>query len=275
MKIARVFSRKTNMTPIDDLVFFKEPPMLTLPEIDEVHVSCTFTYDKDKAEYLADQWSRVGVPVKLGGPAYGDYTKEFISGRYLKHGVTITSVGCPNKCWYCSVWKRAGNVKELAIKDGYIIQDDNLLATSESHFLKVIEMLRKQKEKIQFCGGLEAKIIKEWHVEQIKTLKLESMFFAYDTPDDYDPLIEAGELLKRYDIGLRKRIPRAYVLIGYPKDTMDMAQHRLYKTLQAGFIPFAMLYKNEKGEENKEWKKIQRQWDRMGIICSNYPEFFK
>lgn len=56
MKIARVFPRKTNATPDDELVFFGPPPLLILPEIDEVHVSVTFTYDRPKAEELAEDW---------------------------------------------------------------------------------------------------------------------------------------------------------------------------------------------------------------------------
>ena len=52
MKIARVFPRKTAATPSDELVFFEQPPMLTLPEIDEVHVSVAFTYDIKRAEVL-------------------------------------------------------------------------------------------------------------------------------------------------------------------------------------------------------------------------------
>lgn len=69
MRIARVFPRRTSATPNDELVFFGPPPMLALPEIDEVHVSVTFTYDKAKAEQLAKDWEWVGVPVKVGGPA--------------------------------------------------------------------------------------------------------------------------------------------------------------------------------------------------------------
>lgn len=46
MKIARVFPRRTSMTPTDDLAFVDcQPPMLTLPEINEVYVSVAFTCD--------------------------------------------------------------------------------------------------------------------------------------------------------------------------------------------------------------------------------------
>lgn len=112
MKIARVFPRKTNATPDDDLTFFGPPPMLILPEIDEVHVSVTFTYDKPKAEELAEDWRWAGVPVKLGGPAYDDPASgEFVPGRYIKNGRTITSRGCNNRCWFCSAWRREGKLR--------------------------------------------------------------------------------------------------------------------------------------------------------------------
>ena len=70
--IARVFPRNTAATPADDLVFFDIPPLLGLPAIDAVHISVCFTWDRKKAESLAYQWEAVGVPVKIGGPAYDD-----------------------------------------------------------------------------------------------------------------------------------------------------------------------------------------------------------
>lgn len=52
MRIARVFPRRTNATPTDALAFVGDPPMLALPAVDEVHVSCTFTYDRAEAEFV-------------------------------------------------------------------------------------------------------------------------------------------------------------------------------------------------------------------------------
>ena len=76
------------------MVFFGAPPLLILPEIDEVHISVAFTYDKEKAEYLADAWEVVGVPVKIGGPAYDDPADgPFIPGMYVKKGAVFTSRG--------------------------------------------------------------------------------------------------------------------------------------------------------------------------------------
>ena len=36
-------------------------------------------------------WRQVGVPVKIGGPAYNEHGGDFVPGRYLKKGYVITS----------------------------------------------------------------------------------------------------------------------------------------------------------------------------------------
>ena len=67
--IIRVFPRLTSYTPIDEYAFVGMPPFPSMiPEHDEVHISCTFTWDMDYAEELAFQWEGVtNKPVKLGG----------------------------------------------------------------------------------------------------------------------------------------------------------------------------------------------------------------
>jgi len=267
MKIARVFPRITNATPNDDYTFYDAPGMF-LPPIDEVHVSVTFTYDLPKAEWLAKQWERI-APVKIGGPALDEPGGEFIPGRYLKPGYVITSRGCPNKCWFCSVWRREGSkIRELEIKDGNLIQDDNLLSCSDGHIKAVFEMLKRQKYgRPEFTGGLEAAKLKDWHIEELIKVKPSQMFFAYDTPDDLEPLIEAGRKLGKTVLS-KGHILRAYVLIGWPKDTFEEAEKRLWQTVKLGFMPMAMLYKNKHGEVDKEWQKFQRLWARPAIVAS-------
>ena len=268
--VARVFPRKTSMTPDDDLVFINvPPPRLILPEVDEVHVSVAFTWDMKRAEGLAKEWEMVGVPVKIGGPAFNVPGDDFKPGMYLKKGCVITSRGCPNRCWFCEVPKREGyKLRELPVENGWNVMDDNLLACSEDHIREVFEMLERQAHRPVFTGGLEAKILKPWHVELMRKVKTERVYFAYDTPDDYDPLVEAGKLLKQNGFGIETHKVGAYVLIGYPKDTFEKAEKRLRETIQAGFMPYAMLYRDKKGETDKEWRKFQREWCRPQIVAT-------
>lgn len=270
MIIARVFPRKTKASPDDDLAYFGTPGLFP-PQVDEVHVSVTFTWDLPYAENLAYEWERI-APVKIGGPATGEKGREFEPGKYIKPGYVITSRGCPNQCWFCSVWKRDGNINTLPITEGWNVLDDNLLACPDEHIKAVFEMLGKQKQRAEFTGGLEAARLKEWQARELYKLNPKQMFFAYDTPNDLEPLFEAGKLLKKVGFSPvpKGRILRAYVLCGYPGDTFDKAEKRLYETMDAGFMPMAMLFRNETCDTKKEWRKFQRQWARPAIIMSNH-----
>lgn len=267
-RIARVFPRITNATPCDEYTFYAEPGLF-LPEIDEVHISVTFTYDLPKADQLEKLWRNV-APVNIGGPALGEEYKlgEFIPGMYVKPGYVITSRGCPNagtgKCWFCSEPK--GPI-ELEIKEGNNVLDPNLLACSDAHVKKVFEMLKIQKYgKPMFTGGLDAERLKDWHVEELFKLKPKEMFFAYDTPDDYEPLLEAGKKLLQAGFTTASHTLRCYVLIGWPKDTFEQAEQRLMDTINAGFVPMAMLYRDKQGKVSKEWKRFQRFWARPATV---------
>ena len=262
MKIIRVFPRRTKATPTDELAHVGYPTLFA--EADEVHVSVTFTWDIPYAEKLAKAWEVV-APVKMGGPAMGTKGEDFVSGKYLKPGYTITSRGCPNKCWFCSVWKRDGDIRELPIVEGWNILDDNLLACSAEHIKDVFKMLNGLVYPAEFTGGLEAKRLRQWHVDELVKLEPKSLWFAYDTPDDWEPLVEASELLISH---WNHRVLRCYVLIGYPKDTFDDAEKRLRQVGSLGFCPMAMLYNGRAKGVDKEWKRFQKYWARPTSIMA-------
>ena len=268
--IARVFPRRTKATPQDEYTFTDEPGLFVPEDIDEVHISVAFTWDIPKAERLALAWERI-APVSVGGPAYNRPGAEFTPGMYLRDGYVITSRGCPNKCWFCQVWRREEGLKELDIHDGWNILDDNLLACSESHIRAVFAMLKRQKHRAEFTGGLEAKLLKSWHVELIRDLKPRQLFFAYDTLDDWEPLINAARLMSEGGC-LNRTLCRCYTLIGYPNDTMEDAERRLTQVLSLGMFPMAMLWRDEKGETDAGWRRFQRLWARPAIIAMRAKE---
>ncbi len=267
MKIIRVFPRRTNATPIDPLAYYGPPDLFA--EADEVHISVAFTWDLPEAEKLARQWHSV-APVRVGGPATGEPGGEFVPGRYLKPGYVITSRGCPNRCWFCSVWKREGDVRELPIRDGWDVLDDNLLACSDDHIQRVFLMLHRVKaggHRILFTGGFEAARLRTWHVTLLRDLKPRRIFFAYDTPDDLEPLWEAGRMLLGAGFTTTSHALRCYVLIGYRGDTFEKAEKRLRESIDAGFMPMAMLYRDTKYDVDPEWRRFQIQWARAAIIA--------
>lgn len=267
-KIIRIFPRRTNATPDDEDIRIKTTPALW-DEADEIHISVAFTWDIPWAEWAAVQWQHV-APVKLGGPAFNEPGGDFVPGMYMKKGYVITSRGCPNRCWFCQVPRREGyQLRELPVTDGWILTDDNLLACSDRHIDEVFSMLDRQPHRPQFTGGLEAKLLTPNTAVRLKSLRPEAMFFAYDTPDDLEPLQQAGSFLLSAGFTRESHVLRCYVLIGYKGDTIEKAEARMKQTYEAGFMPMAMLFRDKKGDYSQSWKQFQRQWANPIITACN------
>jgi hypothetical protein len=290
VRIARVFPRRTNATPRDPLSFYPTDregldyataaPGMWPPEVDAVHVSVTFDWDLEAAQWLVEAWEHV-APVTIGGPHFdrkAKTTPPFAPGAYLKPGCVITSRGCPNairqpgapkKCWFCLV--QPGPV-ELPITEGWNVMDDNLLACSERHVLAVFDMLRRQKEQPQFTGGLEAALLTPALAEAMRSSRPKQFFFAFDTPDDWEPLVRAAEMCWKAGFTKASHALRCYVLCGWPKDTMDAADARMRQVLSLGILPMAMLYRDRHGRKNPAWQHFQNVWVRPHIVASKLAE---
>jgi hypothetical protein len=258
----RVFPRRTSYTPVDPLSFIGDPPLFR-PEAEEVHVSCTFTWDIEEALRLQDAWSRYYPVVKIGGPAFNAEGDAFVPGRYVRPGITITSRGCPYRCPWCFVPKREGGLRTLDVQPGNVVADNNLLASPEDHQKVVFQMLEDQR-RIVFSGGLDARLLKEWHVDWIRRndRHIKELWFAADT-DNMKHLERAGRRLK----WLRPRKKRCYVLIGFFGEEVENAERRLQYVYDLGFWPFAQFYRGP-GEQERTavWADLQRHWSRPGLF---------
>ena len=165
--LIRVFPERTKWTPSDALAFVGDPPLPAFrpaATASPVHVSATFTWQRPEAERLREAWAEHYVNVEVGGPAFDDPGAAFVPGRYVKLGVSITSRGCPKRCPWCFVPKREGQIRELEIQPGWILQDNNLLGCSRGHVEQVFDMLREQRRGCVFAGGLDATLLRPWHV---------------------------------------------------------------------------------------------------------------
>ena len=108
----------------------------------------------------------------------------------------------------------------------------------------------------------------EWIQDHRRELKPKQMFFANDTMDDLEPLRWAGWMLKQAGFTTTSHALRAFVLTGWPADTFEAAALRMKQTVDAGFLPMAMLYRNKSGHRLREWQKWNRQWARPSIAAS-------
>ncbi len=262
----RVFPVRNHWTPTDDGAFVGEPPALSdrfamLDKSRPVCVSVTFTWHKAMAEQIAAGWRVHFRDVRVGGPAFEDAGGEFTPGMFLKAGCTITSRGCPKKCGWCSVPKREGAIRELTIKPGYIVQDNNLLACSEKHLRAVFDMLREQGRSVSFNGGLDKHFLKEWHRELFDSVPINEMWFACDVFADLPQMERVARIFSGYSPDKL----RCYTMIGYDTETPEEADWRCDFVHKLGFKPFCQLFQPIDAPlkvYNQRWREVHRKWAR-------------
>lgn len=252
-----IVPNKTSFTP--DHAESRYPYMFD-PHQGEAEISVVFTWHKKQAERMADAWRDWGWTVKVGGPAYDDPGGEFITNQYTKQGVVITHRGCCRNCSWCYVPKREGKIRCLEIKEGNILQDNNILACPKSHQRKVFDMLRKQKN-VSLRGGIDARLLTDWAIEQIRSLHLFDLWTAYDSQEN-DKSIETIRRLRK--AGIPQDKIRCYVLVGF-NDTQEQSEARCLDVLNNGGMPFAQLYDQIKTDDLKGWKRLARKWSRPAI----------
>ena len=268
--ILRVFPARTSYTPDDNMAFIGMPPMpILIPEHDEVHISCTFTWDMVLCEELAYQWEgATNKPVRLGGPAYGSPAEDFTPGMYTKRNVVFTTRGCNNNCPWCCVPKIEGRLRELSeIQPGNIIQDNNFLQASQLHKIRVFEMLKKQRGTC-FKGGLQADLVDHHFIDGIRDLSISELLLACDTDARLPEFKRACRMLA--SAGFSREKIKCYVLIrpDMKKDQeleMERAEQRLAAVYEAGAMPFAQLYRDfseEKTVYPSAWNAFARMWQR-------------
>lgn len=272
MKIIRVFPRRTHATPKDDLVFIGDPPF-DLPDADEIHVSCTFTWDIEQAKRLQRLWG-VFYTTKIGGPAFGDVGDTFEPGKYLKKGYVITSRGCPKLCEYCLVPQREGKLKLLQIKDGFNILDNNLLACPRDHIEAVLDMLERQPEPAKFTGGLDVSLMKNWFIDRLLELRLKIVYIAYDHPKQ-QRIIErvVKTILDKagWSEGTARTKLGCYTLVGFNGDSLEAARERLEWVTTQKILAYPMYYQPPGDilrKPSRAWYNLMRTYLRPWIRYS-------
>jgi len=246
-------------------------PDLFRPDVDEVHISCSFSWDIERCQQLVYEWSEYYPVVKLGGPAWWNGDSEFVAGRYVKKGITFTSRGCDFNCPWCLVPKKEGKFRELPnIAIGNVIQDNNILFSNDNHLRKVFSMLKTQRA-IRFLGGLDCRLLKDWHIEELQGLRIRELWLSFDSWDRRKHIIKAVEKLRK--VGFNRNKIRCYVLAGF-NEPIQKAEGRLRLAYEVGALPFIQVYQpidNKKrmaGEKLRQDNLFVRQWSRPAIIKS-------
>ena len=254
-------------------------------EGDPAYVSAVFSWNKQKAYMRCVYYKSLGYHVRCGGQAvamnqymFDDFDTSGSINALSHHNpdAVFTSRGCIRNCSFCLVPKLEGALYELDEWDVKpIICDNNLLATSQAHFDKVIDRLVESGLKgIDFNQGLDARILTDHHAMQLARLPKDTF-----TRLAFDNIASERLYLKAFDkltkAGVRPSQIRTYVLIGY-KDTPEDAEYRLEKVRSLGALPSPMRYQPIDAEKRNcyvddNWtedllKKYTRYYSRLNYF---------
>ncbi len=244
-----------------------------------LYLSVVFSWHLKKAEEMARAHKG---PVMAGGPAIRHRNIKWADTTYpyapfynvlSRHNpsATFTTRGCTKRCPYCIVPKIEGDFKEL--KDwepAPLICDNNILASSHKHFESVITKIRRYPF-VDFNQGLDATMLKGWHIDQMARLESVKLRFAFDHVNQESSIVGCIERCKKAgfnNFGV-------YVLIGYMDSPSD-ALYRLEKVRSLGILPNPMRYQPLDCENKNEYigpcwtqqemKKMMRYYSRLRFL---------
>ena len=249
------------------------------------YISSVFSWNLDRAYMRCVYWKSAGYHVKAGGSTVTmnpDVFREFdLTGTVdaLSHhnpDAVFTSRGCIRRCGFCMVPTLEGSIRELdQWDDKPVICDNNLLATSQDHFDRVIDrLLEAGLSGIDFNQGLDARILSDHHARQLSRLPKDTVIrLAWDAVKT--EALYMGAVNRLVEAGIRRTQLRTFVLIGY-KDTPEDALYRLEKLRSQKILANPMRYQpintprknNYVGENwnNTLLNRFMRYWSNTRIF---------
>jgi hypothetical protein len=252
----------------------------------DVFISVAFTWHLPQVRTLATWYRQAGRCVHMGGPAVAlmpDYVKDAADqvggpcnqSPLKRHNpdATFTSRGCVHQCGFCAVPRIEGPLEELATwEPAPTVCDNNVLATSQKHFDRVIDRL-KPISHVDFNQGLNVRMLTGHHIDRLKELHLPMIRIAFDHIGMESKVMNAIDQLRA--AGFPRARIRCFVLFGF-NDHVDDAMERMLLLRARGIRPSPQRYQAIEGKQAlkkdawvgpgwdpKELKKFQRYWSRQ------------
>ncbi len=227
-----------------------------LVQADLIYASCVFTWhwDNKKRAVLPPGAVIGGSGVKLQ-QKLPDHIERLKPDYSLYPGITFslgfTSRGCVNRCPWCIVPQKEGNIRAAGrIYDFWdkkhrliMLLDNNLL--SAPNWRQTLEDLASEDVYVDFNQGLDIRLITDDVVTLLTRLQFKKLRFAFDSLA-MEPQVRAGVKLLT-DAGIRSRQLSFYVLYGYMGDRTAVKRLKILEELNVDVYPMA--YRGPDGKE--------------------------
>lgn len=258
-------------------------------DYDIIYKSKVFTFTPDHYGFINNSTTiirggtgynietKLPIDIDVSIPDYDLYPKSEWYDKETAYG--FITRGCPNKCEWCVVPEKEGNIKSYMdieeVAQDYkkvILMDNNILASN--YGLKQIEKIIMLKLKVDFNQGLDARLIANNEdiaklLSKVKWLK--PLRMACDTKSQMKHIEKATELLRKHNT-----TPRNYFIYLLVKD-IDDALFRAEFLKKLKLDPFAQPYRDfiTNKEPNKELKQFTRWVNHKAIFKSIKFENYK
>lgn len=240
-------------------------------EYGKTYISKVFTYTKSDIGYL----SKLGKVVMGGTGINSDVLPNNIEHIMPDYSIYKTDKaygfltrGCPNKCRWCIVPQKEGDIKKNADITEFwtdqkevVLLDNNVLASD--HGIQQIEKINNLGIKVDFNQGLDARRINKPIAKLLSKVKwIRHLRLACDTKAQIPHIKKALKYLNSY--GFKNYKVSVYVLV---KDIPD-ALERVEFLRGVGCDPFAQPYRDltTNKEPKKELKKFARWVNHKAIF---------
>ena len=219
-------------------------------------------YDKSKDKDLPHEIEHIYPDYSL----YPEMTKDTAYGFLTR--------GCPRGCNFCHVEAKEGR-KSHKVADlsefwrgqkNLILCDPNILGCPQH--MELLQQVVDSKARTDFNQGLDIRLISNKNIDLLKRVKISTVHFAYDRPQD-KKLVESKLRMFKEETGYKRSKVSVYILTNFDS-SLDEDLERIMFVRSLDFQPYVMIY--DKMHCKKIYRKMQR-WVNNSFIFWSCPTF--
>lgn len=205
-------------------------------------------YDTTNDTALPDEIEHIYPDYDL----YPNLTKDTAFG-YLTRG-------CPRNCAFCHTTQRDGfrsaKVADLSEfwngQKNIVLLDQNILACRDH--LDLLDQLIQSGARVEFNGGLDARLLNQENIEKIQQIRIKTIHFAFDRYQDREVIENRLKTFMQIS-GYDHHKVMCYVLTNFDTDLrQDLIRIQICRDLD--IQPYVMIY--DKSNADPIYRKLQR-----------------